>query len=71
MAAPTKTPWSSVQRTASQTRWQSVATQSNTVTRKVIYRTNSFVELGTGLNVTNASGQFVGSLLACFTQSAN
>ncbi len=59
MAAPTKTPWSGVQRTASQTRWQSVTTLSNNVTRKASYRTNSFVELGAGLNITNASGQFV------------
>ncbi len=59
MAASVKSPWTSAQRTASQTRWQSVTLLSNTVTSKVSYRTNSFVELGAGLNVTNSAGQFI------------
>jgi len=59
MAAPAKSPWSSVHRTATQTRWQSVTTLFNVVTRKLSFRTNSFVELGAGLNVKNGQGQFV------------
>ena len=59
MAEPVKSPWMSAKRTAGQTHWQSVTTLSNNVTRKVSYRTNSFVELGAGLNVLDTKGQFI------------
>jgi hypothetical protein len=55
---PAKT-WQAAKRTATRTHWHSVTTISNAITRQVTFRTNSFVELGTGLNVRNAQGEFV------------
>jgi len=59
LAPPTKTPWQATERTAGQTRWQSVTTFSNVLTRKLTFQTNSFTELGAGLNLQDVKGGFV------------
>ncbi len=54
-----RTPWHAASRSANQTHWQAVTLRTNTVTGKVHARTNAYVELGAGLNVRRADGQFV------------
>ncbi len=55
---PVRTPWHPATRTESQTHWQAVTLRTNTATGKVHAQTNSYTELGAGLNVRQADGQF-------------
>jgi hypothetical protein len=51
LSAPVQTAWSAIKRTTNQTHWQSVTTRTNLVTGRLMVRTNSFVEIGGGINV--------------------
>jgi hypothetical protein len=57
-------PWTAVQRRAHETVWHSVQVISNSATREVHFQTNAFIELGGGLNVLGAEGQYVASDLS-------
>jgi len=57
-------PWRAVQRRAHETVWESVQVISNSATKVVQFQTNSFVELGGGLNAPNADGRYVASDLS-------
>jgi hypothetical protein len=59
LSAPVKEEWRAINRTSNQTRWQSVTWRTNTATLRAHAVTNSYVELGGGLNITNAAGNFV------------
>lgn len=59
LGEPAKTQWRPIKRTATQTHWQSVTFRTNSATGDVLTHTNSYVELGAGLNVRDAAGNFV------------
>ena len=50
--------WRPVERRAHETVWQSVHVISNTASSEVEFHTNSFVEIGGGINVLRADGQY-------------
>ncbi len=58
-AAPVSSEWRATARTSHQTHWQSVTWHTNLATFRANAHTNSYIELGTGLNVKNAAGSFV------------
>ncbi len=59
LSASVKGEWRAVNRTANQTRWQSITWRTNMATLRAHAYTNSYVELGGGLNLKNGAGDFV------------
>jgi hypothetical protein len=54
-----KQPWQATQRAASRTEWSTITIHTNWATGRLLVHTNTFTELGAGLNVRNGAGQFV------------
>ncbi len=56
---PARTSWQAAERGTTHTRWEAVTLRTNSVTGKVHARTNSYTQLGAGLNVGRPDGSFV------------